>query len=480
MPYDRDDVLARTDLFALADELLGPHKGRGPSASWPCPEPRHGTQTGKTPPLTLFRSSGGDERWRCHACSAGGTAADLVMVTQNVGFRNAIDMLARRAGVLERENVRLRPAPRQRLAVDRPSVPAVVSPELERHVAACEQYLWSPQGVPMQRWLAARGLRREVLLANRVGADPGPRALHRAGGLPRRGRAVILPVLDADGRPTYFQARYLDPAGGRKYDNPAAAIVGPSPRLADIRLPGPTREQTTVLLCEGMPDALTVAQSGYRATAVLGAGLPDERLVSELVGRFPTETLVIAFDADDRGRRGGERLAELLDGAGAITRTRMLVVPAAGGDLNAWAVERGSAFDQQLAGAVREAREPVPPAPTSRTASRRAPGPVVSATGHEDDFARGRRSAEVGSRASKGGYVQSAPDEDRHHRPRRGIGDDAREATTVDNRGTDVSAPPDHRGRWLTLADPGRGARVLRPDAPAAAASADLALGIDP
>lgn len=44
---DRDEVLARIDLEALADELLGPHKGKGRSKSWPCPAVGHGAQTGR-------------------------------------------------------------------------------------------------------------------------------------------------------------------------------------------------------------------------------------------------------------------------------------------------------------------------------------------------------------------------------------------------------------------------------------------------
>ena len=35
MRYDRDELLARTDLAALADELLGFHVGNGRNARWP-------------------------------------------------------------------------------------------------------------------------------------------------------------------------------------------------------------------------------------------------------------------------------------------------------------------------------------------------------------------------------------------------------------------------------------------------------------
>lgn len=284
MSHDRDEVLARTDLSALADELLGPHRGRGRSATWPCPDPGHGAQTGRTPPVSVFVPPGGRERWRCHACGAGGTAADLVMATQGVGFSEAIAMLARRVG-LGADPGDMRPL-RAPAVERRPPPEATVPVDVEAHVARCEALLWSPAGAPMRRWLAGRGLGEGVLRANRVGADPGPRALSRPAGLPRSGPAVILPVLDADGVAVYLQARYLHPPGGRKYDNPAAALAGPSPRLADVRLIGPPAEVATVLVCEGLPDALVAAQAGHRATALLGAGLPDDRVVGLLMQRF--------------------------------------------------------------------------------------------------------------------------------------------------------------------------------------------------
>ncbi len=350
MGYDRNEVLGRTDLAELADQLVGPHKGRGAGATWPCPDPGHGNQTGKTPPVSIFRTGYGDERWRCHSCGAGGTAIDLVMTTQGVRFPEAIELLARRAGVAEVD----RPMPALRTArIQRaePAPPSRPSAEMERFVAAAEAHLWSEQGRPMRRWLAERGLGEEVLRANRVGADPGPTALDRPRGLPRGGPAVVLPVLGPDGEATYLQSRYLRP-NGHKYDNPSAALAGGLPRTAEVRLPRPPADPGLVVVSEGIPDALVAAQAGYRAAAVLGAGVPDERTAAALVQRFPTERLVVAFDADGPGQAGGERLQELLAERGAGDRVSRLQVPAAAGDLNGWQQLAGPGFGEQLAQAI--------------------------------------------------------------------------------------------------------------------------------
>lgn len=350
MAYDRNEVLGRTDLGELADQLVGPHKGRGSGATWPCPDPGHGNQTGKTPPVSIFRTSYGDERWRCHSCGAGGTAIDLVMTTQGVRFPEAIELLARRAGVAASD----RPAPALRAArIQRsePARPTPPSPEVERFVAAAENYLWSEKGRPMQQWLAERGLGEEVLRANRVGADPGPAGLDRARGLPRGGPAVVLPVLGPDGQATYLQSRYVNPKA-HKYDNPSAALAGALPRVAEVRLSRPADNPDLVVVSEGIPDALVAAQAGYRAAAVLGAGVPDERAAAALIERFPTERLVVAFDADAPGQAGAERLEELLGERGAGERVGRLEVPVSAGDLNGWQQLSGVNFGDELARAM--------------------------------------------------------------------------------------------------------------------------------
>ncbi|MEW6155334.1 MAG: toprim domain-containing protein [Actinomycetota bacterium] len=368
MAVDREEVLARTDLAALADELLGPHKGRGRSATWPCPERNHGPQTGRTPPVSVYESSGGTQRWHCHGCGAGGTAADLVMTVKGVGFAEALEDLARRGGVGDRgwEGRRQPPRPLGRDRRDR-AHGAQPQPAVEAYVAAAEAHLWSPGGRTARRWLAGRGLDEDVLRANRVGSDPGPQRMERAEGLPRGGRAVVFPVLDADGRALYLQARYLRPRA-HKYENPSSTLVGPSPRLAEVRTgtgagavaPG------AVIVAEGIPDGLTAAQAGFRTVAVLGAGLPDERLAADLLRRHPGEALVIAFDPDHRGRAGAAALRDLVAKASPAARATVLDVPAAWGDLNGWLTCVRDDFVPELRSAVDRAMRTVGRAPAVR------------------------------------------------------------------------------------------------------------------
>ncbi len=297
---DRDELLARTDLAALADELLGAHRGAGAQARWPCPS--HQPQTGRTPPVSIFTGHRGEQRWHCHACGTGGTAIDLLIAARGLNVRDAFAALT--------DHTRSRP----RIMPSAPATPrpaASVDRAMVQYVARCARLLWTPQGQPARAWLHARGFTDTTLRHHRIGADPGTRVLSRAAGLPRQGHAAILPVHD-NGRAVYFQARYLDPdrAGGRKYDNPSARLA-PNPRLADFAPPTPARSRA-VFVCEGIPDALSISQAGHHAVALLGVGLATHTIAQRLAATYPGGPLRIAFDADPRGIDARDALVDEL------------------------------------------------------------------------------------------------------------------------------------------------------------------------
>ena len=343
MRYDRDELLARTDLSALADELLGFHVGNGRNARWPSPVPNH-PQTGRTPPMSIFVDHRGIERWTCFATGANGTAIDLVMVATDRSVGDAMTWLAERARLD-------RPRPEHTPPVRRPPPPAIArepSAALKEYVEACERTLWQPEGEQVRRWLIEeRCLNPDVLRINRIGADPGPAIFRRAKGLPRHGPAAIFPALDDDRRAVYLQARYLDPPQERgKYDNPTGQHGG-NPRLTFLDAAAAC--DRTTIVTEGVPDALAVASIGFRAAAILGSGLPNRPIAARLALR--EGALIVAFDADPAGRSGAERLADHLRECG---RSDVIAIEPPTADLNGWLVERGDAtMKRQIGLAIR-------------------------------------------------------------------------------------------------------------------------------
>ena len=95
--WDIGDVLDRTDLASLLDELTQPAERHGPGRRWHCPAPNHEDHRAS---VTLHRDHSGHERWRCWSGDHRGDAVDLVMVTSTRTRADAIDWLANRAGLM--------------------------------------------------------------------------------------------------------------------------------------------------------------------------------------------------------------------------------------------------------------------------------------------------------------------------------------------------------------------------------------------
>jgi len=349
MSRDLRALLDAVDLEALADQLVGEHRGHGRSARWPSPVPGH-PQTGRTPPMSIFTDRTGIQRWSCWATGTSGTAIDLVATVHRCDVAAAIEWLATRHSV-EQSPLRRRPPP--------PVAPAEPSKALHDYVTACHNLLWSPAGQPARRWLREqRALPDAVLTANLVGFDPGSATLHRAHGLPYRGPGITLPSFDGAGALVYTQLRYLNPdRAGRKYDNPTAAH-GAKPPLSWTRNPAGSHAYGPLVICEGTLDALTITAAGVPAVAIIAAG--DARRAADTIATID-KPIVIAVDNDPAGHNACQLLATRLADAGRDVRH--VVVP---GDLNDLAQRSGDRFPSILRATLRGARQ--------RRPARQAPG----------------------------------------------------------------------------------------------------------
>ncbi|MGH9053344.1 MAG: DNA primase [Acidimicrobiia bacterium] len=327
MAYQRDDierVRAATDLVQLVEEVTTV-KRRGRSAMAICPFHQE-----KTPSLSIDAAR---SLWYCFGCQASGDLFGFVQDSQGLTFTEALEQLARRAGI------ELRPDPKaaRKRGEREPLVEAV-----ERSVDFYHRRLLkAPDSGRARAYLRGRGYDAEIVERFQLGYAPGEwdaLVSHlRAGGLSekvvvgaglavrsRHGRLVdrfrgrlMFPIHDLRGDPVGFGGRLLEGEGAKYVNSPETRLYSKSRLLyglqwakADIVRAG------YAVVVEGYTDVIALHQAGLPvAVATCGTALGAGHF--DLLRRF-TERVVLAFDADRAG-------------AGASLRGFDLTVP---GDLD--------------------------------------------------------------------------------------------------------------------------------------------------
>lgn len=312
----RDELLARTDLAALADELIGGRRGNGTAARWPSPVPDH-PQTGRTPPMSIFRDRNGTERWTCWSSGQAGTAIDLVMCAHRVDVKAAIDFLANRT----QHHAPPPPPPTPR------TTPRTDPVMLNRYLTRAQRCLRTADGETARRWLWDRwAINTRDIVRHGLGLDTGRwiRGRSPAG-------AIVLPVHNTAAQATYYQLRLIEPGDNNpKYLNPSANMAT-NPHLGWTQ-PG---RYGPLIICEGIPDAIAAQAARLPSVAIIGTGNAHRtNVISGIAERLDTAGAVIAFDADTAGQTSAQDLHDALTTARPdITITNL--VPDHG-DLAAW------------------------------------------------------------------------------------------------------------------------------------------------
>jgi DNA primase len=273
--------------------------------------------------------------WHCMgACQAGGSVIDWTMRREGVSFPHAVELL--RDGVA--------PSPVDGRRAVRSTVTRLASPLpagandrelLERVVGFYAQTLReSPQALS---YLEGRGLRHRELVErfrlgyanrtlgyrlpakNRKAGEELRGALQRLGVLRESGHehlsgSLVIPVFDEHGAPVQLYGRKIAVRGLRA--GTPLHLYLPGPRRGVFNREALAAAGGELIVCESLIDALTFWVHGFRGvTAAWGAdGFTDEHHAA--LARAGVERVLIAFDRDEAGERGAEKLARRLGGEG--------------------------------------------------------------------------------------------------------------------------------------------------------------------
>mgnify|MGYP001627782060 CR=1 FL=1 len=265
----------------------------------------------------------------CFGCHAKGDAISFVKETENVGFMEAVEILAQEAGLPM-------PArdPQAQQKADRRTLLAEV---MEQAVQFFRLQLRTGAATAARAYLDRRGLAQPVLERFEIGFAPDAwqglwdhlrakdvpedlildaglaRPSQKQGGRPYdtfRGR-IIFPIRDARGRCIAFGGRAMDPNDNAKYLNsPETELFDKSRSLYNH---APAREACgkgqPLIVAEGYMDVIALSEAGFGASvAPLGTAVTEEQL--RLMWRMADEP-IIALDGDKAGLRAAHRVIDL-------------------------------------------------------------------------------------------------------------------------------------------------------------------------
>ncbi len=270
--------------------------------------------------------------WHCFGCNQGGDVFKFVMMIEGLEFKEALEVLARRAGVeLKNRSGSGSGKQKQRLsqavawAVKYYQACLAKNPKalnyvirrrgLTRQAVEDFQIGYAPDvWEGLTRALTKKGFSNEELIkAGLVGQKAGRSSIYDL----LRGR-LIFTICDSSGNPVGFTGRILDGADdvGPKYLNtPQSLLYDKSRVIYGLHLAREAiRENDEVVLVEGNMDVVTSHQAGVRqVVAVSGTALTIDQLKAL---RRLTHNVKLAFDQDSAGLVATERAIELSQNLG--------------------------------------------------------------------------------------------------------------------------------------------------------------------
>lgn len=279
--------------------------------------------------------------WHCFGCGVGGGPIDWVIKSRGVSFRHAVELLregvsslaaaGEASGPVKRSTVRALPAPLSFDADDARLLSDTVAYYHERLKRSPEALAYlEKRGITgavrdeaiahfrlgvSDRTLGLRLPEKNRKAGGEIRAHLQKVGLYRESGHEHFAGSLVVPILDEAGNVVELYGRKLldnlrsgtpkhlylpaNETRGRGVFNLSALVASKE-----------------IILCEALIDALTFWCAGYRnVTSAYGVeGFTDEML--DAFKRHGTQRVLIAFDRDEPGERGAEKVAEQLMAAG--------------------------------------------------------------------------------------------------------------------------------------------------------------------
>ena len=315
-----DELIARTDIVDLVGESV--HLTKKGSSYWGCC-PFHSE---KTPSFHVVPDR---QIYKCFGCGKGGGVISFVMELENLPFRDAVALLAKRAGMAMPEmggpSAGMRERREKILTMNKKAAQAFY------------RWLNAPEGAEGLSYLRGRGLSKRTLTSFGLGfapdrwdalitemtaqgydkrdlLDAGLAVSNKDGRIYDRFRnRVMFPIIDVRGDVIGFGGRVMDDSTPKYLNSPDTPVYNKSRNLFALNIAKKSKAGR-VILTEGYMDTIALHQAGFdSAVASLGTSLTEEH--AQLLSRYFKDA-VISYDGDGAGVAAAQRAIPLLEKAG--------------------------------------------------------------------------------------------------------------------------------------------------------------------
>jgi DNA primase len=275
--------------------------------------------------------------YHCFGCGVSGDVFSFVGKIENVGFPEAVRIVAQKSGI---------PLPKREFSSPEEAAEVRMRGKLlDLHEAAAlwfEEQLRGPEGALAREYLAGRGMTPEGIKVFRIGYAPdsfgalrdrlggmADEATLRVSGLfsskeqgdgtegriyDRFRKRVTFPICNENGRVIAFTARTLETgekAGAKYINSPETPLYTKGQVLFNLdKAKAAIRQLEFALLVEGQMDCIRVYLKGIQNVLATSGTAFTEQQVAIL--RRHTKSVVVSFDPDSAGTNATDKTVALL------------------------------------------------------------------------------------------------------------------------------------------------------------------------
>ncbi len=279
----------------------------------------------KSPSFTVFANT---QSFYCFGCQAAGDAVTFIRKIENLDYVEALNFLAKRAGVSIPENTDQKSGVRKSRIL-----------EMNREAAKFfRTQLLSSEAA--KGYLVQRGMRRETVNhfglgysgqrgyevidhLKRLGYSNDEMFAGRLLGRSERGEfpyfrnRIIFPIIDTAGSVIGFGGRVMDNSKPKYLNSPDTIVFNKGANLFALNF-ARTACEKELIICEGYMDVIAMHASGFtNSVATLGTALTQDQ--ARLIKRY-TGKVILAYDGDGAGRNATDRASKILSEAGIDVR----------------------------------------------------------------------------------------------------------------------------------------------------------------